>query len=172
MTQVISEEYRELNKQLHATSEGYGTSGKGYRNNVRPLADWGRKPILDYGCGKGTLKEALGPAYTVYQYDPAVLEYCQSPEPCETVVCTDVLEHIEPDLLDNVLADLRRVTKGKAFFAIALKESTATLEDGRNAHLSLHPKEKWDEMLEKHGFRIVERKPEHRTINLYWVVVE
>jgi 2-polyprenyl-3-methyl-5-hydroxy-6-metoxy-1,4-benzoquinol methylase len=172
MTQVITEEYRALNEQLHATSERYGTSGQSYRELVRPIADWGRKPILDYGCGKGTLKSSLGPAYTVYQYDPAVVDYSQSPEPCETVVCTDVLEHIEPDLLGNVLDDLRRVTTGKAFIAVALVASSATLADGRNAHLSLHSVDEWKSMLEKHGFSIVDEKPAYRTVNLYWIIVE
>lgn len=172
MTQVITEDYRKLNEALHATSDRYGMSGQTYRSYVRPLADWGRKPILDYGCGKGTLKESLGPAYVVFEYDPAIPEKSATPEPCETVACTDVLEHIEPDLLGNVLDDLRRVTLGKAFLAIALAESSATLEDGRNAHLSLHSVEEWRELLAKHGFKIIEEKPAYRTKNLWWVIVE
>lgn len=171
MNQLITDEYKAQNEALHSTSTKYGTSGAGYRELVRPMALWGRKHILDYGCGKCTLAHALGPGYIVYNYDPCVPEHADTPEPCEVVVCTDVLEHIEPDLLQNVLADLRRVVIGEGFFAIALQPSSATLDDGRNAHLSLHSPEEWRAMLEKAGFEIFEEKPKERTVALYWCKV-
>lgn len=171
MTELISEEYRAQNAVLHETGT-YGISGQGYRNNVRPLADWGRLPILDYGCGQGTLKQALGPAYTVHEYDPAIPGKDAAPEPCEVVTCTDVLEHIEPDLLDNVLAHLRKLTKHRLFVTIALSESSKTLPDGRNAHLIIQPKEWWKQKFVEHGFKVIEEKPDHKTVNLYWLVLE
>lgn len=171
MQELITEEYRAQNAVLHETGT-YGISGLHYRNHVRPLADWGRKPVLDYGCGTGTLKQALGPAYTVHEYDPAIEGKTDLPEPCEVVACTDVLEHIEPDLLDNVLAHLRKLTKEKLFVSIALTESSKTLPDGRNAHLSLHPVEWWKEKFVEHGFKMVVEKPEHRTVNLWWAIFE
>lgn len=95
--------------------------------------------LLDYGCGKGLLAKSLGPhldhRVRVHQYDPAIPECADTPEPCEVVACTDVLEHIEPDLLDNVLDDLRRVTKGVGVFVIATGPARKILPDGRNAHL-------------------------------------
>ena len=172
MNQLITEDYRKQNEALHASSEKYGTSGAQYRDLIRPMAGWGRLDILDYGCGKCTLAHALGPGYTVYNYDPCVPEHADAPEPAPLVVCTDVLEHIEPDLLDNVLKDLRRLTIGEAFFAIALLPSSATLEDGRNAHLSLHSVEEWRAMLEKAGFTIFDEKPAERTVGLYWCKVK
>ena len=171
MTQLITDEYRKQNAALHAEGN-YGISGARYREQVRPLADWGRHEILDYGCGSCTLAHALGPAYTVHNYDPALPEHSDPPEPCDVVTCTDVLEHIEPDLMDNVIADIRRLTKDKAFIAIALAKSSRTLDDGRNAHLSLHTVEEWRTMLEKHGFRIIDEKPTHRTVNLWWCILE
>jgi hypothetical protein len=59
------------------------------------------------------------------------------------VVCTDVLEHIEPELLDFVLDDLRRVTRKVGFFVIHTGASTKTLADGRNTHLIQQPREWW-----------------------------
>ena len=60
---LITEDYREQNRQLHADRADYGTSGRAWAPQVRPLADWGRKAILDFGCGKATLSQRLGPAY-------------------------------------------------------------------------------------------------------------
>ena len=48
-------------------------------------------------------------------YDPAFPEYGE-PRGADLVCCIDVLEHIEPDLLDNVLDDLARITLKHGFF--------------------------------------------------------
>ena len=45
------------------------------------------------------------------------------------------MEHVEPPLLENVLADLRRVTKNIGFFTVHTGPASKTLSDGRNAHL-------------------------------------
>lgn len=169
--ELITEEYRKQNEALHETGT-YGVSGANYRQYVRMLADWGRRPVLDYGCGTGLLKKSLGPAYTVHEYDPAIEGKTDIPEPCDVVACTDVLEHVEPELLDNVLAHLRKLTKHRLFVSIALSESSKTLPDGRNAHLSLHPKEWWKDKMKEHGFTMIDEKPAHRTVNLYWSVWE
>jgi len=42
-------------------------------------------------------------------YDPVFPEYGE-PRPADLVCCIDVLEHIEPDLVDNVILELARVT--------------------------------------------------------------
>jgi hypothetical protein len=51
------------------------------------------------------------------------------------VACIDVLEHIEPKLLENVLDDLQRVTREIGFFTVSTVLAEKTLADGRNAHL-------------------------------------
>ena len=51
----------------------------------------------------------------IYHYDPAIPEWSAPPAPRRFVACIDVLEHIEPDLLDNVLDDLKRVVLGWVF---------------------------------------------------------
>lgn len=169
---IISESYREANEQLHLTSEIYGTSGAKYRDIVRPLADWGRKPILDYGCGKETLKLGLGPGYQVTGFDPAVPGRTDPPSPHPVVVCTDVLEHVEPDYLGNVLADLRRLTVEKALIAVALSPSTQILQDGRNAHLILKPVEWWEAAIRDAEFTILMTKDRAKVKNMCWWVVK
>jgi hypothetical protein len=47
-----------------------------------------------------------------------------------------VLEHIEPELLDNVLDDLQRVVEYFGFFTVHTGPAVKVLSDGRNAHLT------------------------------------
>lgn len=152
---LITEEYRALNAQLHATRPDYGAGAHRWRDRVRQLSSWGRLAILEYGAGKGTLAKALGPAYTVTNYDPAVPEWSASPEPHPVVTCLDVLEHIEPECLNAVLADLWRVTAGKGLFVIHLGPAKKTLPDGRNTHLTQKPAAWWHETLSEAGFRVL-----------------
>jgi hypothetical protein len=95
--------------------------------------------LLDYGCGAQTnLARYLKADHKLkYQaYDPAVPQFAGDPIPAQMVACIDVLEHIEPDLLDNVLDDLCRLTEGVAFLSIHTGPAVKVLSDGRNAHLT------------------------------------
>jgi hypothetical protein len=92
------------------------------------------RQVLDYGCGKGTLAASISD-YEVWEYDPAIEGKDEIPPPRDLVVCTDVLEHIEPDCLDAVLDDIKRCTVKLALLTIACRPAKKLLEDGRNAHL-------------------------------------
>ena len=71
----------------------------------------------------------------VYQaFDPVFPEYGEALA-ADLVCCIDVLERVEPHRLDNVLADLRRVTTTVGFFTVHTGPAVKTLSDGRNAHL-------------------------------------
>jgi hypothetical protein len=59
------------------------------------------------------------------------------------VTCIDVLEHIEPDCLDNVLDDLERLAEVLVFLTIHTGPAAKVLSDGRNAHLTQQPIEWW-----------------------------
>ncbi len=151
---LITPEYLALQKQLHATNESYGVSGRKYADIVRKISKWGRLNILDYGCGRQTRAEALGPAYRVTNYDPCIEGLDTPPEPHPVVTCTDVLEHIEPELVLDVLADLRRLTLETALLVINTGPAVKTLADGRNAHISMHPPDWWMERITDKGFRV------------------
>lgn len=131
---LITDEYLAQQKALHAGGQ-YGISSGKWAEVVRQLSLSGRKSILDYGCGQQKLKEALGPAYTVACYDPAIAGLDAPPQPADVVVCTDVLEHIEPECLDAVLADLARLTNEIALLVVHTGPAKKMLADGRNAHL-------------------------------------
>jgi hypothetical protein len=94
--------------------------------------------MVDYGAGKGRLSQSIKPDHKVMvcQYDPGVDDISEPPGPTDGLVsCIDVLEHIEPELLDNVLDDLQRITLNVGFFTIHTGPAVKVLSDGRNAHL-------------------------------------
>ncbi|NQU60858.1 MAG: hypothetical protein HQ512_06980 [Rhodospirillales bacterium] len=153
---MISEDYRAMNKAMHEARPEYGISGKKYAQLVQELL---QSPpfngqgctVLDYGCGKSTLRTALtkleGDIHTndkTWQdYDPCIPGKDAAPKPADLVVCTDVLEHIEPEFLDAVLDDLKRLTKKSLFVLVATRPAKKTLADGRNAHLTIEPVKWW-----------------------------
>lgn len=139
---LITEEYRRLNAQKHDTCSNFGSHGANFAEQVKALArEIGAHTILDYGCGKRTLERALG--YAIANYDPAVPGCDKTPEPADIVVCTDVLEHIEPECLSDVLDDLKRVTKHTILLTINMMPAIKHLADGRNAHLIIEGVDWW-----------------------------
>lgn len=140
---LITPEYAELNRQLHATRPDYGQMGHKHLESVRGIAQvFQVKSILDYGCGKQTLLEALRLPYA-RGYDPCVIGLDLPPAPADLVLCTDVLEHIEPECLEAVFAHLRELTRRVLFTAISLRPAKKTLPDGRNTHLIVQPARWW-----------------------------
>ena len=79
----------------------------------------------------------------IAEYDPAIPGKNELPEPADLVVCTDVLEHIEPGLLPNVLEHLRSLTRKCFFFAIDCGPANKHFPDGRNVHLIQEPPLWW-----------------------------
>ena len=142
---LISDEYRKEQETLHE-NPNYGVASVSFAPMVTNLINTlGIDEMLDYGAGKGRLAQSINPQRRVIieLYDPAMPDYCEAPEPRQFVTCIDVLEHIEPDLLDNVLDDLKRVTKQYGFFTIHTGPAIKTLQDGRNAHLTQETYEWW-----------------------------
>lgn len=144
---LITDAYRELNRELHERDWDYGTSAVRFAPLLElVMQELKATEVLDYGCGKQTLAMGL-PEYRVIPYDPAIPGLDKTPEPSDVVYCGDVLEHIEPELLDNVLADLKRVIRKCAMFTISSRPATRTLADGRNAHLIQKPFLWWAQKL-------------------------
>lgn len=142
-TELISESYRAEQTALHAKGN-YGTASLQYGKLVSALVEkTGAATLLDYGCGSmRNLMKVLDCDVLYIGYDPAVPEFATK-KPCEMVVSIDVLEHIEPELLDNVLDDLQSLTQGYAFFTVHTGPAKKILSDGRNAHLIQQPPVWW-----------------------------
>lgn len=141
---TITESYRSLNRQLLESGVGYGTTSYLRAPMVSALiAVLGAKTVLDYGCGAGTLAPSLKGLAEVAEYDPAVPgkdKFCPA---AELVVCTDVLERVEPECLDTVLAQIGYLTGKAAYLVISLVPSRKSLPDGRNAHLIVESADWW-----------------------------
>lgn len=142
---MITESYRELNRQLLAT--GWGASAELFAKEVEALRLPGAT-VLDYGCGQGNLGRAL--PFEIAEYDPCVPGKDAPPAPADIVACIDVLEHIEPECLDDVLAHLRSLTREVAFLVISTQPAVTKLPDGRNAHLIVQPGAWWAQRLSAH----------------------
>ncbi len=146
--QLISAEYKAQQEHLHQTTK-YGTMAEHYGPMVSKICEKLEiTHLLDYGCSKrmGLLKTLKVAHKLTYQgYDPCagLEELATPPIPAQMVCCIDVLEHIEPPFLDNVLDHLQQLTEVVIFLSIHTGPATKTLPDGRNAHLTQEPIDWW-----------------------------
>jgi len=151
----FTEEYINLNAKLHLQNRRFGYNAAKRKSIIKELVDrYEAASVLDYGSGKGSLKEVMGEI--VRNYDPAIPEFSSLPEPADLVVCLDVMEHIEPPFVDNVLNHIKALTLKAAYFIIVFHESKDILPDGTNAHVCIEGHKWWDQKL-KERFKIVDR---------------
>jgi len=158
---LISKSYLALNAELHNRKKKYGGKGDDWTQRVLEyIAEAGSTSYLDYGCGKGNLLAAIRearPDLPCQGYDPVTAP--EMPERAEFVTCNDVLEHVEPELLDNVLAHIADRMGHMGLLVISQRKANKTLADGRNAHLIIKPTPWWMERLSKHFAYVSEVPP-------------
>lgn len=142
---LISAAYKRLQEDLHESSEyGTGVHASGCAVVVSELGLENEiKTVLDYGSGDGGHIARLLTQYAVSEYDPAIPGKSDQPSPADVVVCADVLEHIEPECLGDVLQHIRCSSKQFAVLAIATLPAEKMLSDGRNAHLIVENASWW-----------------------------
>jgi hypothetical protein len=161
--EVISEEYLNLQKDLHLRSD-YGTASLGIAPEVKKIFEENKlTSISDYGAGKCNLQKKLIQLglkdFDYFPYDPVFPEY-GSPKKADLVCCIDVLEHIEEFFIENVINELRNITDKLAYFTIALKPAGKILKDGRNAHILLRSEDWWLNLIKsKFNFKEVNKHP-------------
>jgi hypothetical protein len=171
---TISTEYLDEQKLLHL-NPNYGVASLSFAPIVADLVRQTEiRSISDYGAGKKNLLVGLKrsgiDAIDYYPYDPAFDEYGE-PRSADLVCCIDVLEHIEPDKLENVLTELARITINLGFFSIHMGPAAKVLSDGRNAHLIQQPSSWWLPKLVKY-FEILHLQSHQMMGNGIWVVVK
>lgn len=142
----------QLNSELHQSNKHYGTAAKHRKKEIVDFCKKvGNREILDYGCGKGMLKQVLGSKYVVHEFDPAIPGKDQlNPRKYPVVVCVDVMEHVEPVYIQEVLFHLKELTESGIYFAISLKRGTRRMADGSFAHKSVFNAAWWFEVLSAH----------------------
>lgn len=149
-----------------------GGSGDQWAGDVAQVAlDYGCTSVLDYGCGHGRLKpalQAIAPRiHRVSEYDPAIPGKQSWPEFADLVVCTNVLEHVEPEKVDRTLNVLKVLARKAVFVAIATYPADTTLSDGRNAHLTVASGDWWHAKMRAAGFTVNDGPSSDRA----WVAV-
>lgn len=146
---LLSDSYRAQQEKLHE-NPNYGVASIEYAPLVAEIVNnLGVTELCDYGAGKCNLMKTINEKRLVKHpfkylpYEPAIERFADKPEPAEMVACIDVLEHVEPQFLDNVLNDLERLTEVVGFFTVHCGPAVKVLDDGRNAHLIQQPPEWW-----------------------------
>jgi len=147
--ETFSPYYKKQISHFHrVTRVGWGGSLKDAGALDSFMFEWQPDEILDYGCGKGAMVEMFIKDYKiplVVGYDPGVEQFQKADlsRQYQVVCCNDVLEHIEPEYLDNVLEELNGLAKQYVWLRIDTRPAKKILPDGRNAHLILESQEWW-----------------------------
>jgi hypothetical protein len=171
---LISDRYYKSINALHETKTKAGkrwgpcTGADAFVESV--LENYGEfKSLIDYGCGQGNLgkwiEENCSYVKKVVNYDPGVKKFSEIPRSAsEVLFCTDVLEHVEPDLIDNVLRHIDSLYTGYAHLMIAsflskknltrispakLKRKPHLHNKLTNVHLIIEDEDWWIEKIEK-----------------------
>lgn len=154
---MITDSLKKIYSEIHANSP-FGKRAKFPKYLQKFIEKTKPKSILDFGCGKGRLLDTIRETYpniTVIGYDPANPDFDidLSDVKVDLIISSDVLEHIEPDLIVPTLETLR--LKSKYFFhLIACSPAKLILPDGRNAHLIIEDNYWWNKKFVDSGYRM------------------
>lgn len=118
--------------------------------------------FTDFGCGQGVVSDALlrrghevlavDIAANAYKGDAEFFEACLWELPDSLHVsdygyCADVMEHIPPEMVDDVLRNIAAKVRVSAFFQIALFPDEMGKLIGKPLHLSVFPADWWRDRL-------------------------
>lgn len=119
--------------------------------------------LLDFGCGTGRVTkrlQGLGLAVTGVDFVREALEtdipfvegvlWDLPPLKADFGICCDVMEHIPPAKVDDVLAGIRRCVAGPVFFSISTEPDGFGTEIGEILHETVRPADWWRAKLEAH----------------------
>ena len=166
----ITDEYKATIVQYRSgTSPSWGSTGDrnfGYRLlnflNMRPDV----KTVLDFGCGHGKLGGFITenrPDVVWEEYDPSIEGKDKLPNGHYDLICSsDVMEHIEPECLNEVLDWLNNHAKYQYHLISCELCAGSELPDGRNAHLIVETPEWWRETFKPFGVIMFWSKEEIR----------
>lgn len=142
------DEYIEQYKILH-TKKRYGTSSE--RQLTAPVRNLVSKKnpqsVLDYGCGQSRLYTQITGPDIIDRYDPAIPGIDHIPrDHYDLVLCTDVLEHVPEEEVDNVLRELKSLGD-TVYLVISCDLAAEILPNGQNAHCTVKSQTWWGKKL-------------------------
>ncbi len=167
---LITPEYKQTLLDIHATTIFGDTAGKYAGDSIVSLlkANPEIQTILDYGCGVGTLKQWVEDKGITDKdwtlYDPGVAEFQQVPTgKFDLVITTDVLEHVEEIMLNNVLKHLRSMTGKFLYNEIACYFCRDSFRSGPyvgwDLHINLKAPDMWKKRLAHPSLSVIESYP-------------
>jgi len=155
---MISDNLKKMYQDIHRNTP-FGKRGKFPRHLEKYILEKQPKTILDFGCGKGKLIEKIKetfPDIIVDGYDPANPEFSKSIDKkyFDMIISSDVLEHVEPEYIEETLEYLRKRSK-HFYHLIACSPAKLILPDGRNAHLIIESRNWWNSKFNKLGYKVL-----------------
>lgn len=153
---LISEEYKKQITEYHKKTK-WGGAVRGKEDIIYQYMRLSKsKTLLDYGSGSGDLQRALrwehgdDLPFSVHEYEPGKEGLDKDPPVCDVSVCIDVMEHVETDLVDNVIKHIYDRTRNFTVQNIDLKASTGAFPNFTNLHLTIKKSPWWLEKLGKY----------------------
>ena len=152
---LITTEYRNQLKEKYKTGYSPATPII-YLPIINSLInDYKLKSVFDYGCGNQMLKDYIkGFGIDYHPYDPA-LDLLDS-VPVDLMLSIHVMEHVEPDCLEDVLYHMQVMTLKYGLHVIHTTPAKTELPDGRNSHLIQKSPEWWDRTFSRY-FKVVKQ---------------
>lgn len=168
----MSDDLRPLYREMAAGGGSFrGLSILQHRKQIAKLARRAdARTMLDYGCGAGDAyssphklhRDFLLARQDVTLYDPSFSKHNKPPRgKFDLVVCSDVLEHIPADQVDEFVRTLFSHT-GKVLWASVCCRPAKKCFPGTevNLHVTLQPYQWWHDTLTEHAagieFHLVE----------------
>lgn len=151
---MISEEYQRKITEYHRTHR-WGGAVEGKAFEIKCIAkDNGCSTILDFGCGFGALKNKVGHEFDVTEYDAGIEGKNKLPVgKFDMVVCCDVMEHVEPEFVDQTIDWLYYYATKMIYVSICCAPSLQTFDDGSNLHLTIQTPSWWMSRFEERGLK-------------------
>ena len=146
---MITGDYKAQLTQLHGPGTRWGTTGaRNFGAYIVRFLEQRRgqiNTVLDFGAGKCTMEKYVletvidCPKVKWTNYDPGIVGrgvLNELPDrQFDLIISSDVMEHIEPELLDETIAWQKAHADKALFHHIACDPANNILPDGRNAHL-------------------------------------
>jgi len=148
MNKDLIEQY----KIVHSKQSGYGNNfGKGryFDEMVEFLKSNNCNSVLDFGCGKGSLRRKLWEeGFVCDGYDPAVEVFSSFPsQNYDAVVSTDVFEHLDEENISDEFDLIKSVKPKFLYFNVATGKAGQILPCGINAHTIVKEPEWWENII-------------------------
>ena len=123
------------------------------------------RDVLDYGCGAPPRMSPYS-SLDITDYDPGVAGLDRRPLPVDLVVCIATLEHVEPETVDDVIADIESLAKKAVFLVVGCTESSKVLPDGSPWHSFVRSADWWQERLSQYVPQPIIRTPGSEFVGL------